>query len=95
MNSKDQSTEPTPVPQAPGLNTGEKALDLRGGDTIVTKGDAEQEEPAIRVFLDLLGADIQTGHHLQLLPKELAEVMLANLGRAVNPAEDIEGEVVL
>ena len=54
---------------------------------------AEHEHPAIRVFLSLLATDIQAGQHIQSLPEDLARAMLANVGRAVNLDEDIEGEV--
>jgi len=82
--------------QALGVDTGGKvAFDLRGGEVVVTRADADHEDPAIGAFLGLLEADIRAGRHVQSLPDDLARAMLANAHHAVNLDEDIEGEVAL
>lgn len=53
------------------------------------------EETAIDGFLRRLDADWQRGRHVRRLPEELAQVMLANLGRAEDFDEEIEGKVLL
>ena len=79
-----------------GVDTGGKvAFDLRGGEVVVTRADADHEDPAIGAFLGLLEADIRAGRHVQSLPDDLARAMLANAHHAVNLDEDIEGEVAL
>jgi antitoxin PrlF len=96
LTSKGQITLPKPIRQALGVSTGGKvAFDLRHGEVVVTRADAEHEDPAIGAFLGLLEADIRTGRHLQSVPEDLARAMLANIGRAANLEEDIEGDVAL
>lgn len=96
LTSKGQITLPKPIRQALGVDTGAKvAFDLRGGEVIVSRADAEHEDPAIGAFLGLLEADIRAGRHVQALPNDLALSMLANAGHAVNLDEDIEGDVAL
>ena len=96
LTSKGQITLPKPIRQALGVDTGGKvAFDLRGGEVIVTRADAEHEDPAIGAFLNLLEADIRAGRHIHSLPEDLARAMLVNVGHAVNLDEDIEGEVAL
>ena len=96
LTSKGQLTLPKPIRQVLGVGTGAKvAFDLRGGEVIVSRADAEHEDPAIGAFLELLEADIRAGLHVQALPEDLARAMLANAGRAVNLDEDIEGDVAL
>ena len=77
------------------LPGGKVAFDLRGGEVVVTRADADHEDPAIGAFLGLLEADIRAGRHVQSLPDDLARAMLANAHHAVNLDEDIEGEVAL
>jgi len=96
LTSKGQLTLPKSIRQALGVDTGGKvAFDLRGSEVVVTKADAEHEDPAIGAFLGLLEADIRAGRHVQSLPEDLARAMLASAGHAVNLDEDIEGEVAL
>ena len=71
------------------------AVLVRGGEVIVTRADADHEDPAIEAFLGLLEADIRAGRHVQSLPDDLAKAMLANAAHAVNLDEDIDGEVAL
>ena len=96
LTSKGQITLPKPIRQALGVDTGGKvAFDLRGGEVIVSRADAEHEDPAIGAFLGLLEADIRAGRHVQALPNDLALSLLANAGHAVNLDEDIDGDVAL
>jgi antitoxin PrlF len=96
LTSKGQITLPKSIRQALGVDTGGKvAFELRGGEVVVTRAEAEHEDPAIGAFLGLLEADIRAGRHLQSLPEDLARAMLANAGHAVNLDEEIDGEVAL
>ena len=71
------------------------AFDLRGTDVIVTRADEEHEDPAIVAFMTLLEDDIKSGKHLNTLPDNIAQAMLANLNPIANLDEDIIGEVAL
>lgn len=96
LTSKGQLTLPKPIRQALGVTTGGKvAFDLRQGEIVVTRADAEHEDPAIGAFLHLLEADVRAGRHVRTLPDELARSLLTNAGHVVNLEEDIEGEVAL
>lgn len=96
LTSKGQITLPKPIRQALGVDAGGKvAFDLRGSEVVVTRVDAEHDDPAIGAFLALLEADIRAGRHIQALPGDLARAMLANADRAVDLDGDIEGEVAL
>jgi len=96
LTSKGQITLPKSIRQALGVDTGGKvAFELRGGEVVVTRAEAEHADPAIGAFLGLLEADIRAGRHLQSLPEDLARAMLANAGHAVNLDEEIDGEVAL
>src|SRR3546814_2329784 len=60
LTSKGQITLPKPIRQALGVDAGGKvAFDLRDGEVIVTRADAEHEDPAIGAFLSLLARDIE------------------------------------
>lgn len=60
LTSKGQITLPKSIRQALGVDTGGKvAFDLRGGEVVVTRADADHEDPAIGAFLGLLEADIR------------------------------------
>ena len=96
LTSKGQITLPKTIRQALGVTTGGKvSFELRGGEVIVTRADAEHEDPAIGAFLGLLEQDIRQGKHVGNLPDDLAQAMLANLEHSVDINEDIEGEVAL
>jgi antitoxin PrlF len=96
LTSKGQITLPKPIRQILDVDTGAKvAFDLHEGKVIVTRADAEHEDPAIGAFLALLEADIRAGRHVQSLPEDLAQAMLANSNHADIPDEFIEGEVDL
>ena len=96
LTSKGQPTLPKPIRQALGVDTGGKILfSLRGGDVIVTRADAEHEDPAIGAFLDLLEADIRAGRNVNALPGDLAHALMARANGAVDLIEDIVGDVAL
>jgi len=96
LTSKGQITLPKFVRQALGVTTGGKvAFELRDGEVVVTRAETEHEDPAISAFLGLLEADIRDGKNVRALPEDLAQAMLANIGRAKDQDETIEGEVSL
>lgn len=96
LTSKGQVTVPKSVRQLLGLDTGGRiAFDVRDGEIVVTRADADHEDPAIGAFLNLLEADIRAGRNVQALPQGLAQAMLANAGHAVDLREDIDGDVAL
>lgn len=96
LTSKGQITIPKAIRQALGVTTGGKvSFELRGGEVVVNRADAEHEDPAIGAFLGLLEQDIRQGKHVGNLPDDLAQAMLANLEHPVDLNEDIEGEVAL
>ena len=96
LTSKGQITLPKPIRQALGVDVGGKlAFDLRGSEVVVTRVDAEHEDPAIGAFLSLLARDIEAGRNIQGLPEDLARAMLEHAGYAANPGEEIDGAVEL
>jgi antitoxin PrlF len=96
LTSKGQITLPKPIRQVLDVDVGAKvAFDLRNGQVVVTRADAEHEDPVIGAFLALLEADVRAGRHVQSLPEDLAQAMLVNANQAGNLDEDIEAEVVL
>ena len=96
LTSKGQVTLPKFVRQLLGLDTGGRiAFDVRDGEIVVTRADADHEDPAIGALLSLLEADIRAGRNVQALPQDLAQAMLATAGHAVDLREDIDGDVAL
>ena len=96
LTSKGQITLPKAIRQALGVSPGAKvSFELRGNEVVVTRVDAEHEDPAIGAFLALLEADIREGKQVGNLPDELARTLLDNLEHSVDLDEDIEGEVAL
>ena len=97
MTSKGQITLPKTVRQALGVDVGAKvAFELHeDGQIVVSRADAEHEDPAISAFLDLLAGDIQAGRHVQAIPDDLAQDMLEHAQREAAPDEDIDGDVDL
>ncbi len=95
LTSKGQITLPKPIRQALGVDVGGKvAFDLRDGEVVVTRVDAEHEDPAIGAFLGLLARDIEAGRNVRGLPDDLARAMLEHAGHGVS-LEEIEGDVAL
>ena len=96
LTTKGQITLPKSIRQALGVTTGGKvAFELREGEVVVTRAESEHEDPAIGAFLGLLEADICEGRSVRGLPEELAQAMLANVGKAEDLDEEIEGKVAL
>ena len=97
LTSKGQITLPKPIRQALGVDTGGKvAFDLgEDGQIVVTRANAEHEDPAIDAFLILLARDIEAGRHVRGLPDELAHAMLMQVGHDVSLTNEIDGEVTL
>jgi antitoxin PrlF len=94
LTSKGQITLPKSIRQALGADTGSKlAFDLRDGEVIVTRADAEHADPAIAAFLSLLARDIEAGRNLRDLPDDLARTMLAHAGHTVALADDFDEDV--
>lgn len=97
ITSKGQITLPKPIRQALGVDAGGKVdFELReDGQVVVTRIDAEHEDPAIGAFLDLIARDIRAGRHVRGLPEDLARAMREQAGRRVNLDEEIDGDVAL
>lgn len=96
LTSKGQITLPKPIRQALGVDAGGKvAFDLRDGEVVVTRADAEHEDPVIGAFLGLLARDIEAGRNVHGLPGDLARAMLEQAGHGVKLDEEIDGEVAL
>lgn len=96
LTSKGQITLPKSIRQALGVDAGGKlAFDMRGNEVIVTRADAEHEDPAIGAFLGMLARDIEAGRNIHGLPDDLARAMLERSGHAVSLDDEIDGEVAL
>ena len=97
MTAKGQITLPRSIRQALGVDVGAKvAFELReDGQIVVSRADAEHEDPAIGAFLDLLAGDIRAGRHVRAIPDDLAQDMLEQAQREAGPDEDIDGDVDL
>jgi hypothetical protein len=55
----------------------------------------EHEDPAIGSFLNLLEANIRSGQHVNTLPDDLVEAMLATLSHPADLGAEIDGDVAL
>jgi antitoxin PrlF len=94
LTSKGQITLPKSIRQALGVDTGGKvAFDLRDGEVVVTRADAEHEDPAIGAFLSLLARDIEAGRNIRGLPEDLARTMLEHAGHKVSLGDDFDEDV--
>ena len=94
LTSKGQITLPKSIRQALGADTGSKlAFELRGDVVVVTRADAEHEDPAIAAFLALLARDIETGRNVRGLPEDLARTMLEHAGHKVDLGDDFDEDV--
>ncbi|MDE0703270.1 MAG: type II toxin-antitoxin system PrlF family antitoxin [Rhodospirillaceae bacterium] len=95
MTAKGQITLPRTVRRALGVDVGAKvAFELReDGQIVVSRADAEHEDPAIAAFLDLLAGDIRTGRHVRAIPDDLAQNMLEQARREAGPEGDIDGNI--
>ena len=97
MTAKGQITLPKSIRQALGVDVGAKlAFELHeDGQIVVSRADAEHEDPAIGAFLDLLAGDIRAGRHVRAVPDDLAQDMLEQARRDAGSDEDIDGDVDL
>ncbi|HET6546094.1 MAG TPA: type II toxin-antitoxin system PrlF family antitoxin [Rhodanobacteraceae bacterium] len=96
LTSKGQITLPKSIRKALGVDAGSKLIfELRNDEVVVTRADAEHEDPVIGAFLDVLTADIEAGLHVQALPGDLGKAMARHLRRPVNLDEAIEGDVAI
>ena len=97
MTAKGQITMPKPIRQALGADTGTKvAFELHeNGQVVMSRADAEHEDPAIRAFLDLLERDIEAGRLVEQLPESLARTMVEDAKLDIDLDEAIEGDVEL
>ena len=94
LTSKGQITLPKSIRQVLGVDTGGKvAFDLRGSEVVVTRADAEHEDPAIGAFLTLLARDIEAGRNIRGLPGDLARTMLEHAGHKVVLGDDFDEDV--
>ena len=94
LTSKGQITLHKSIRQALGVDTGGKvAFDLRGGEVVVTRADAEHEDPAIAAFLTLLARYIEAGRNVRGLPEDLARTMLEHAGHKVDLGDDFDEAV--
>ena len=97
MTAKGQITVPKPIRQALGADAGTKVtFELHeNGQVVVSRADAEHEDPAIGAFLDLLARDIKAGRNIGDLPDGLARKMLEHAKLDIDLDEPIEGDVDL
>ncbi len=96
LTSKGQITLPKSIRQALGADTGSKlAFELRGSEVIVTRADAEHEDPAITAFLTLLACDIEAGRNVRGLPDDLARTILEHAGHKVDLGDDFNEDVAI
>jgi antitoxin PrlF len=96
LTSKGQITLPKSIRQALGLNTGSKiAFDLHDGQVVVTRADAQHEDPAIGAFLNLIARDIEAGRNVHDLPPDLARLMREHADHNVSLNEDFDEDVGL
>jgi len=94
LTSKGQITLPKSIRQVLGVDTGGKvAFDLRDGEVVVTRADAEHEDPAIAAFLSLLARDIEAGRNVRGLPEDLVRTMLEHAGYNVVLGDDFDEDV--
>ena len=97
MTAKGQITLPKSIRQALGVDVGAKvAFELHeDGQVVVSRAEAEHEDPAIGAFLDLLAGDIRAGRHVRAMPDDLARDILEQVRREAGLDEDIDGDVDL
>ena len=97
MTTKGQITPPKAIRQALGVDAGAKVTFKlhENGRIIVSRADAEHEDPAIGAFLDPLAGDVRAGRHVRGIPDDLARDMLEFAGRQTEPDEEIDDDVDL
>ena len=97
MTAKGQITVPKPIRQALGAHAGTKvAFELHeNGQVIVSRADAEHEDPAIGAFLNLIEKEIEAGRGVEEIPGDVAREMLEHARLDIDLDEPIEGDVDL
>ena len=97
MTAKGQITMPKPIRQALGADTGTRVtFELHeNGQVVVSRADAEHEDPAIRGFLDLIEKEIEAGRGVEEIPDDVAQRMLQHAELDIDLDEPIEGDVQL
>ena len=97
MTAKGQITVPKPIRQALGADTGTKVtFELHeDGQVIVSRADAEHEDPAIRAFLGLIEKEIAAGRGVEDIPDDVAQRMREHAKLDIDLDEPIEGDVEL
>ena len=97
MTAKGQITLPKSIRQALGVDVGARvAFELHeDGQVVVSRAEAEHEDPAIGAFLDLLAGDLRAGRHVGAMPDDLARDVLEQARREAGLDEDIDGDVDL
>ena len=97
ITAKGQITVPKPIRQALGTDTGTRVtFELHeDGQVVVTRADAEHEDPAIRSFLDLIEKEIEAGRGVEEIPDNVAQRMLEHAELDIDLDEPIEEDVDL
>ena len=97
ITAKGQITVPKPIRQALGADTGTRVtFELHeDGQVVVTRADAEHEDPAIRSFLDLTEKEIEAGRGVEEIPDNVAQRMLEHAELDIDLDEPIEEDVDL
>ena len=97
MTTKGQITMPKPIRQALGADTGTRvAFELHeNGQVVMSRADAEHEDPAIRAFLNLLEKEIEAGRGVEDISDHVARRMLEHAQLDIDLDEPIEGDVEL
>lgn len=96
LTSKGQITLPKSIRQALGAGAGSKlAFELRGDKVIVSRAEADHEDPAIAAFLTLLERDIESGRNIRGLPESLARTMLEQAGYKTELGDAFDEDVAI
>ncbi len=96
LTSKGQITLPKAVRQVLGVDQGGKVrFEIRSGEVVVTRADADYEDPAIGAFLSLIEKDIRAARRVGAMPDDIARALSAEARVPANLEEEIEGDVAL
>ena len=97
MTAKGQITVPKPIRRALDADTGTRMVfELReNGEVIVSRADAEHDDPAIRAFLGLIEQEIGAGRGVADIPDDVAQRMLEHAELDIDLDEPIKGDVDL
>ncbi len=97
MTAKGQITVPKPIRQALDAHAGTKVtFELHeNGQVVVSRADAEHEDPAIGAFLNLIEKEIEAGRGVEEISGDVAHEMLEHARLDIDLDEPIEGDVDL